>query len=295
MTAVAPQSPETVAASGAGLQRPARALIGWMNPNEARLTLAGRRTDADHPEHALCVEQARAAVAGRVPGLDQTNLVREAPVELREHLEALRQHPAGAPYFNEGWTVGLADLRTVCAIQPHVFVDHASQRVAEVDPGDLRSLASVSLPVPSPAQLPAQFDNIHQAWVFTAANPNLRIAGHFGGPLPGGAVGFGFVVAVLPSFLQVARYQGRYLLRDGYHRALGFLKRGITTVPAFVRDFDTFDDLGFNPGMLPQDSYLGQRPPVLVDYLDDAVSAEVMLPAIQKMVVIQGLELGFVG
>ena len=116
-----------------------------------------------------------------------------------------------------------------------------------------------------------------------------------GGPLPGGAVGFGFVVAVLPSFLQVARYQGRYLLRDGYHRALGFLKRGITTVPAFVRDFDTFDDLGFNPGMLPQDSYLGQRPPVLVDYLDDAVSAEVMLPATQKMVVIQGLELGFVG
>src|SRR6266540_3664693 len=88
MTAVAPKLPETVAASFARLQRPARALIAWMNPNEARLTLAGRRADGEHPEHEQRSQQARAAVAARVPGVDQTNLISEAPAELRDHLEA---------------------------------------------------------------------------------------------------------------------------------------------------------------------------------------------------------------
>ncbi len=292
MTTVGAQPAEVAIASSA-LQRPARALIGWMNPNEARLTLAGRRADDHNPEHSIHVEQARAAVAARAPGLDQTDVIQDTPGELSAYVEALQHHPAVLPYFNEGARVALVDLTRVCAIQPNVFVDQAAQRVAEVDGHDWVSMASVSLPLPTPTQLPAQFDNIRQAWIFTAANPNLRIVGTWGGPLPQGAVGFGFIVAILPSFVQVAHYQSRYLLRDGYHRAIGFLSRGITVVPAFVRDFETFDDLGFNPGMLPQDSYLGQRPPVLPDYLDESVSAQVTLPATQKMVVIQGLEVGF--
>src|SRR5438132_14025966 len=98
MTAVAPESLETMPGSLSGLQRPARALIGWMNPGEARLTLAGRRADGEHLEHGTRVEQARAAVVARVPGVDQTNLISEAPAELLDHVAALRQHPAGAPY-----------------------------------------------------------------------------------------------------------------------------------------------------------------------------------------------------
>ena|SRR5712692_24341 len=57
--------------------------------------------------------------------------------------------------------------------------------------------------------------------------------------------------ACLPSFLQVARFQDRYFLRDGYHRAFGFLSRGIWRVPAFVREFGRTEEMGRPLGRFP--------------------------------------------
>jgi hypothetical protein len=55
--------------------------------------------------------------------------------------------------------------------------------------------------------------------------------------------------------MQVGRYKGRHFLRDGY-RAFGLLSRGVTVVPAFVRDVTAFEELMKDPRtMLPQDSY----------------------------------------
>src|SRR5437016_1945530 len=85
-------------------------------------------------------------------------------------------------------------------------------------------------------------------------------------------------------------------LRDSYHRAFGLLSLGITHVPAFVRDITTFEELVADPRtMLPQDSYQGQRPPVLTDYLDETVSAAGQLPVVHKMIIIQALELTPIG
>jgi hypothetical protein len=154
----------------------------------------------------------------------------------------------------------------------------------------MRVLAAVSLPVPEPSALPVQFDESKNVWIFSAPDPNLRIMGRFGGEVQPGVVAFGFVVAVTPSFLQVAHVQGRLFLRDGYHRAVGFLRKGITTVPVFTREFGSLERLNLPVGLLPQPAYDGDRPPYLSDYLDDAVSMEVKLPVLQKVVMIQGLE-----
>jgi hypothetical protein len=278
------------------IQRPTRALIGWMTLDDAKLWLAGRRIDQQpREEHTQRAERARAAVASRPFGLDQSNLIGAAPENLAGHIEALRQHAAGASYFSEGWEVAIADLSRVCAVQPQVYTDQAAQRIAGVTASDVVSLASISLPIPASAALPVQFDQTKQAWVFSSPNPNLRILGQFRGQAQPGVNCFGFVVVVAPSFLQVASYRGRYLLRDGYHRAYGFLSRGITRVPVFVRQFETFDELALPAGLLSQDAFLGDRPPLLVDYFNDEVSADLLMPAIQKVVIIQGLELGTLG
>jgi hypothetical protein len=117
----------------------------------------------------------------------------------------------------------------------------------------------------SAGQLPGGFDNAQKAWVIPAANPNLRIAGTWSGPVDGMLV-FGFQIGMLPSFVSVARYRDRYVLKDGYHRAFGFLRPGIKCVPAFVRDVQSFEALGLlTTGMLPQDAYLGEHPPLLSD------------------------------
>jgi hypothetical protein len=62
-----------------------------------------------------------------------------------------------------------------------------------------------------------------------------------------------------------------------------------------VKDFAAFEEVGLPHGLLPQASYLGDRPPLLPDYLDDSVAADTLLPLTQKMVVIQGLELNSLG
>jgi hypothetical protein len=51
---------------------------------------------------------------------------------------------------------------------------------------------------------------------------------------------FTFFVSMGASYIQVARYQGRSFLRDGYHRAVGLLRAGVSQVPAVVIDAPTF-------------------------------------------------------
>lgn len=274
----------------AQIQRPARALLGWMPEDQALNVQASQRADLRLPQHVTVAAAARQVVAARPAGIDQTEAISDAPTALAGHISALRQSPLAAAYFNEGWTVALADLRKVCALQPNVFTDHTEERTSGASAGDLRSLAGITLPLPSNTEIPAQFDQAHQAWTITSPNPNLRIVGTCHGPVPPGIVGLGFTVAVMPSFVQVVSLQGRFLLRDGYHRAYGLLRRGIFLVPAFVRDFG-LRELGLPAGMLPQSAYLGERPPGLTDYLDDSVSIDVTLPATQKMIVIHAVEL----
>jgi hypothetical protein len=262
-----------------------------MPADQAERVQHGNRNDVPVSEESRArAAAARAAVAGRQPGLDQTGVVSPAPAELAEHIAALQQHPAVAPYFTEGWVVSLVDLRKVCAVQPNIFVDHSTERVRDVDATDIRSVAAVSLPLPTKAELPAQFDDSKNVWLFSAPNPNLRLLGNFGGEIQPGLMGFGFLVGISSSFVQVAEFQGRRFLRDGYHRAVGFLQRGINVVPAFTRTLEPLDSLGLPAGMLPQGAYFGDRPPCLPDYLDETVSVHVQLPAFQKMLVMQGLE-----
>jgi hypothetical protein len=244
----------------------------------------------------VAAKRARNATAARPAEIDQDNLITSLPAELQEHVRALRASPPAAPMWAEGWQVALVDLRRVCAFQPVVFSDQAIDRVA-VDGDDLASIAAVTVPLTQGDPVPVHYDPIKQAWTAISANQNLRVLGNLGPmPVSPGGTALGFVVVCWPSFMQVGCYRGRHFLRDGYHRAFGLLSREISVVPAFVRDITAFEELLPDPRtMLPQDSYRGQRPPVLPDYLDETVSAAVQVPAQHKMVIIQALELTPVG
>ena len=279
-----------VAEEIATFRRPGRALIGWMPPERGAIALAGGRHDGVQNQDLIeRVEAARAAVAEREPGIDQDRMIDDTDPALATIVERLRQQPDTGAFWEEGWAVRVADLTRVCSLQQSVSSQQARDRVSEVDPDDLVSIAAVTLPAPSTAEVPAQFDEQRKAWIITAPNPNLRITGAMNGPSENGPV-FGFSVAVLPSFLQVARHHGRYVLRDGYHRAFGLLARGITRAPAFVRDFGV-GALGTAAGLFATDVYLGDRPPLLSDFLDDEVAADVDVPAVQKMIVVHAIEL----
>ena len=287
---------QTAAQPTTQVERPARALLGWMPTNDALLMLTGRRQDVTPTEEQKqFAERLQAAVACRPSGIDQSGLEQPPPGELSTYIAKLEKDPAAAGLMGSGARVALVDLSCVLAAQPLVHVDHAEERVARIDAGDVVSVAKISLPIAQPVQLPATFDQAQKAWVLTSANPNLRLTGAGQSPTPGGPM-FGFTVALLTSFVRVARYQKRYILVDGYHRAHGFLRRGINVVPAFITEVSSFEALGLpTVGMLPQDTYLGDRPPVLADYLSNEVAAEVTVPITQKTIVIAGLELQTAG
>lgn len=268
-----------------------------MDFQSAERALHAYRADFQpNPESAARVRRAHESVESRQVGVDQDGLVQELPAALRQHADQLRAYPGASAFFNEGWVPQLVDLTRVYAFQPQVFVESAADRVSGISARDTDAIARVSLPVQDlPETVSPTFDPQRNAWSVASANPNLRVVGNFAGPLalpnaPPGAFSLGFFVSRLPSFMQVARFQGRYFLRDGYHRALGFLIAGIHQVPAFVTDIRAIERL-VPPGMLPQGAYMGPRPPTLRDYLDDSVSAIVQAPATQKLILVQALEL----
>jgi hypothetical protein len=279
--------------------RPARALLGWLSDQQAlRVLASGHDNVRATPEQDALLMAARASVAARPAGLDQADTVRPLAMELADHEAKLRS--ASPKMFEEGWALRLIDISRVCALQPAVHCGPGREPVDTLDADDLVGLAHLTVPVSSPVPLRASFDEARNAWVIVSSNRNLRLIGRFTAPVPGSPLGgasqdtsgFGFVVTEVPSYLQVAQFQGRLVLRDGYHRALGLLAAGIRVVPGFVCTVTAIEQLTV-AGALPQDAFMGARPPVLADYLAEDVAADVQLPVSQKMVLIQGMEIDF--
>jgi hypothetical protein len=92
--------------------------------------------------------------------------------------------------------------------------------------------------------------------------------------------------------MQVAHWSGRTFVRDGNHRAVGLLARGVHVVPAVVIEARSWKELvgSGEPGALPYDVLYGQRPPRLLDFLDESVAADALRPAVRKVVRIRGEE-----
>ena len=288
---------ETLAAgdSLAHVTRPARALLGWMTEPEGTLSLAKRQVqNASKPEYVQQVRAAIGAVKGRKEGLNQENILSDTPREIDDYVKAFMAQDSFNIFAQEGWQTKIVDLSKVCALQPIVFSDHAEERTEPAINEDLLSIAKITLPIAGKTLIPIQFDQTRNTWMITSRNPNLRIIGHASLEMKGKTV-CGFAIDVTPSFVQVAFHRGRFVLRDGYHRSIGLLARGIHRAPVLFREFSQYDDLGMGHGMLQGHAYLGDRPALLKDYLDDEVSAKVFLPASQKMIVVQGMEMNPLG
>src|SRR2546430_11759013 len=111
------------------VQRAGRSLIGWMTPHEAQLALAGRMVNTQqNGDHAPKARRAREIVAARPAGVDPSGVISPAPRELNEYIVKLQAYQGAAIYFNEGWSVQLADLRKVCSFQPGIVIENAARR-----------------------------------------------------------------------------------------------------------------------------------------------------------------------
>lgn len=256
--------------------RRARALAAWLSAEKlAKLDPS--------PAMAERRRAARTALAARAPGVVQSGLIAEWPSVLEPHAAALRASDGAQPMLREGWEPAIiTDLRRVAAAQPTVFVDEVrapgEAQARAQDTPSLEELARLTLPLEPPtSDIRTRFDEERQVWFVTSPDPNVRIVGTFGTEVRPNIVGVGFFIEARSSFVSVAEVNGRYVLRDGYHRCYRLLAAGITAVPAFVRRYGDDED-PFTSPMLHRDIWSGPKPPTLADYHDDRVAAEVSVP-----------------
>ena len=198
-----------------------------------------------------------------------------------------------AAFADVTWRVEWVDLTRVLSIQKMITTDGLDLRVAEAT-GDAGALIELCLPAAQPVPpLGAFGDPDGHGFALSSLNPNLRVVGSSVAEAlvsaapqvpPQKVQAFTFFVSMGASYLQVAQYQGRSFLRDGYHRAAGLLRVGISRVPAVVIDAPSFQFITSTPGMFDHEVAFSDRAPTLADFWDASVSVDALQPAVRKVV-----------
>src|SRR5439155_17488416 len=145
----APQIPTLPDDQGAlaPLMRPSRFLIRWLDPAQIELIFAGNEL----PQYKEAAQRARQNVSRREASVAQPDVLTPIPPMLNDYINAWKASNSG--WAGPEWRCEIADLRQVFAAQPHVFTDHATERVDQLESNNLEALAAFTIPQPIPAQI----------------------------------------------------------------------------------------------------------------------------------------------
>lgn len=281
---------------------PGRTLTAWLSDDHAIAVLLGRNRQPgeDLAELTARLASARAALAARPPFLATDPLV----LHDRTRLEELAQRDdLRAAFAGMRWTVEMIDMSLVQSLQMSIKVDHVDERVAPVlaDPAELWELC-----IPSRQKEPprgAFKDADQRGYTLSSIDPNLRVAGSkvdtmeivtASGPIRVQAIMF--FVSFGNSYMHVARHDGRYFLRDGYHRVVGLMAAGITKMPCVVVELPgTFEELMPGRQSFSREVCFSDRPPLVSDFLDDAVADAFRHPVSRKVIRVRSEEFAVQG
>jgi hypothetical protein len=188
-------------------------------------------------------------------------------------------------YAGMDWKLGVVDLRHLLAFQRRLVfnpMQHCSRVPLQTDWSQLISL-SLSSPrdtehcVVSEGSVASGF-NIR----LSSSNPDLqlRLVSNAGknSRLP-------FSLYGGSPFFEVAELHGRWFLRDGYHRAYRLLEAEVFKVPAVVIHARTIAELGATePWFFSEDQLFSDRPPQVVDFLDEQMVLRYERDALRKVI-----------
>jgi len=92
--------------------------------------------------------------------------------------------------------------------------------------------------------------------------------------LPQQMLSLPFAINLGISYLHLTQYQSRFILRDGTNRAARLLREGINAIPAVIVEAPSWEFVAPIPGLLPEATVMGDRPPLLTDFWDETASAD---------------------
>jgi hypothetical protein len=272
------------------MEQQVRWLLGWLNEDEAIAALLGRAPSPgeDLGQLRRKWQEATTALLRRPPYQQPAHVLSKIPGKLKKRVSTFEQRAdVVAALHGHNWTLGMIDLRSLLSLQKAVAEENVGQRAQAVVAGDVDSLFSFCLPEPGMnVKVSGTIDRANKAITFSSQNPNLRIGNPLvldldvpAGPgLPSRKEKYlGFTVGFGTQFVRVVECNGRCFLQDGYHRCYSLLRRSIHTIPCvFIRVSKVleFAEIGAAvAGYLSPEILFGERPPFLVDFLDDSVTA----------------------
>lgn len=252
-------------------------LVGFMARQEGCTYLAERCFVEDSDPAALSALWAaardRLGPANRRAGKPE---IRELPDSLSNHLEKVRESE-GFEELTESFPdvqFALVEIGPLLAYQPHVETAR-SDDLCRNFAGDIHSpadLAEICLPAQSESFTP-QVTQSEGSVIIHSESLNLRVirSGLF--ELDSGThdVVAGVYLGMGCPLLHVARFEGRYFLRNGFHRVYGLQKLGVTHMPCVVVPARHFEDTGaLGSGMtFGRDVLLGDFAPTCAHLTDD--------------------------
>jgi hypothetical protein len=271
-----------------------RALLAWMDRDEAVSTQLGAHLPIQgqdiNPQLARW-NSAREKIQERSEYDLPTPTLEPLPGEMEDQGQAFLNRPDILGAF-QGWniSVGLVDLKKILSFQKCVTSD-ATERAAGIDIANPGALFSFCLPeAAAPVEFPVSIDNDYKGFSIASANPNIRVnQGQMANI--GNQQFFGFSIGFGSTFVQVVEYQGRWFIRDGYHRCYGLLRRGVDKIPClFIRARDVREFGGVSAFFFRGETIFGPRPPFLRDFLDDEVTENAARPVAGKVIRITAQE-----
>ena len=128
-------------------------------------------------------------------------------------------------------------------------------------------VANITLPT-APPKFPLRVAGDGAGVTLSAPGPNLRIASMGVQASDGGPLRFTVDLTFGSPFVQVAEFEGRMLLRNGYHRAVGLLTQGVSHAPVILLQCADYTQTGAaGPGFFARHVVMGPKPPLLKHYL----------------------------
>jgi hypothetical protein len=202
----------------------------------------------------------------------------------RDLAELLASHAQRADFQREfsglKWQMQVVDLRRLISFQRRlVFPAEKSKRSG---PAQLSWRERVDFAFPAERKSDYTAELTTAELVLRSTNPNFRVRLE---DQIGSSERCSLRVEHGSPFLEVARYEGRWFLRDGYHRAWHLIRVGVFEVPAVVIEARTLRELGAaQPWFFSESILLSDRPPAVVDFCEDNLILQWRRPARRKVI-----------
>jgi hypothetical protein len=228
-----------------------------------KLALPCRAARPDRPKYA---PSAPALLAKQTATIQQMLGLHTLRPDLLEEMDGLE------------WSLGVIDLRALIAFQRRLFLDPALPSREIPAAHDWDGLIAMSLATAAAPQYSSLSDDATRAITIQSSNPNMHVRTgndsaspiriHAGGP-----------------FFEVACFHDRWFLRDGYHRAYRLLCAGVFEVPSVIVHARTIQELGaVQPWFFEEKTLFSDNPPMITDFLDDALVLTYERPRLVKTI-----------